>query len=172
MGSETGPEAVREAPPGDLPSTEANTVARNDVKACPSGRCEEGALLLGVMTSSGRLAYMQPPTRVDAEFVAAAKARGRPERAFRFSTPCVEGNCPQWTGESCALSRMIVEQAGTVASSSGSRLPTCAIRSTCRWYFEQGADACAVCPLIVADTGGTETYRSMLEGPSGDRAGR
>jgi len=171
VGSEIEREPAQECRPGDPSPAEVDTVARTDAKACPSGRCEEGALLLGVMTSSGRLAYMQPPTRIDAEFVAVAKARGRPERAFRFSTPCVEGTCPQWTGKSCALGRMIAEQADTVASSPSSGLPTCAIRSSCRWYFEQGADACAVCPLIVADTGGTETYRSMAERSPGDPAG-
>jgi hypothetical protein len=170
VGSEIEREAIQEGPTDDSPPAAADTVARNEVKACPSGQCEEGALLLGVMTSSGRLAYMQPPTRIDAEFVAAAKAQGRPERRFRFSTPCVEGGCPQWTGESCALGQMIVEQADTATSLPDSRLPTCAIRSSCRWYFEQGADACAVCPLIVADTGGTETYRSIVEKSAGDHA--
>jgi hypothetical protein len=113
------------------------------------------------MTSSGRLAYVQPPTRVDAEFVAQVKARGRPERAFRFSSPCVEADCPQWTGESCGIGEMIVQQAEAVPEPRSTGLPACAIRASCRWYSEQGRDACKVCPLIVADTGGTETYRSM-----------
>jgi hypothetical protein len=154
-----------ESPNGDAqpePSRPARSGnGRGAKKACPSAPCEEGALLLGVMTSSGRLAYLQPPTKVDAEFVAKVKARGRPEQAYRFSSPCVEAACPQWTGESCGIGEMIAQQAETVPEPRSTGLPTCAIRSSCRWYSEQGRDACMVCPLIVADTGGTETYRSM-----------
>jgi hypothetical protein len=133
-----------------------------DAKACPSSTCAEGALLLGILTSSGRIAYVQPPTRVDAEFVARAKERGHPERAFRFSSPCVEGRCPQWTGEHCGLGELVAKQAHDVQTSEPAGLPACSIRSSCRWYFEQGRAACAVCPTVVADTGGTGTYRSMF----------
>ncbi len=44
----------------------------------------------------------------------------------------------------------------------------CAIRRSCRWFAQGGAAACAVCPEIVADTGGTATYQStrMTSGSS------
>jgi hypothetical protein len=128
-------------------------------KACPSAFCREGALLLGVMTPSGTLSYVQPPTRVNADFVARAKALGRPESRFRFSSPCVEGACPQWTGDGCAVVDKVLEEEKPVALESG-RLPHCAIRRDCRWFAQRGADACAVCPRVVADIGGTETYSS------------
>jgi hypothetical protein len=48
------------------------------------------------------------------------------------------------------------------------RLPACAIRRTCRWYHQRGAEACAACPLVVAEGGGTATYRSR----AADRAAR
>ncbi len=128
-------------------------------KSCPSGPCEEGALLVGVMTSAGRLAYLLPPTEIDAEFVAEARRQGNPERRFRFSTPCVEASCPQWDGTGCGLGAAIAEH-GSETPTDG--LPNCAIRKTCRWYAEQGGRACAVCPLIVADTGGTGTYTSLM----------
>ena len=130
-------------------------------KACPSGPCQEGAILLGVMTQDGTLAYVQPPTRVDADFVARAKAMGRPESRFRFSVPCIEAGCPQWTGKGCAVVDKVLEEEKPVITESG-RLPRCAIRSTCRWFSQRGAAACAVCPLVVADIGGTETYQSTL----------
>jgi hypothetical protein len=144
----------------------ADSVTGDDVKTCPSALCEEGALLLGVMTSSGKLAYVQPPLRVDADFVARAKARGRPERTFRFSSPCVEAACPQWTGDHCGIGELVTSQAHTVAAPASGELPNCAIRSSCRWFFEQGRDACSVCPLVIADTGGTGTYRAAH--PSAD----
>jgi hypothetical protein len=126
-------------------------------KSCPSAPCMEGALLLGVVTDAGRVSYVQPPTRIDADFVARARAQGRPEQRFRFSAPCIEAGCSQWTGSGCAVADRVVTQEGGGAAT---RLPPCAIRRTCRWFHQRGAQACAVCPLVVADCGGTETHRS------------
>jgi hypothetical protein len=114
------------------------------------------------MTESGRLAYVQPPTRVDAAFVGSARALGRPESRFRFSVPCAEGGCPQWNGHGCAVADKLVEEEGPSVSAEPAGLPRCGIRATCRWYFQRGADACAVCPFVVADVGGIETYRSTV----------
>jgi hypothetical protein len=147
VGRAEGDAAGGSAPNGD-----------GQAKACPSAPCVEGALLVGVKAESGRLAYVQPPTRVDADFVARAHAKGRPEARFRFSLPCIEGGCPQWTGTGCGVVDHVIDEVG--AQQAAARLPACAIRRTCRWYDQRGAEACAVCPLVVADTGGTETYRS------------
>jgi len=114
------------------------------------------------MTEGGTLAYVQPPTRVNAEFVARAKALGRPESRFRFSVPCIEAGCPQWTGKGCAVVDKVLREEEPIDQPAPTRLPRCAIRSSCRWYSQRGAAACAVCPLVVADTGGTATYRSTL----------
>lgn len=141
-------------------ATPARPSPRDGQKSCPSGPCQEGALLLGVMTEAGRVAYVQPPTRVNAEFVGRARALGRPESRFRFSVPCIEGGCPQWNGRGCAVADKVVEEEGHRGAETES-LPRCGIRATCRWYFQRGADACAVCPLVVADVGGTETYASI-----------
>jgi len=154
--------AAAEPQPHDDDAPEVN--ASGGEKSCPSAFLHEGALLLGVMTPSGTLSYVQPPTRVDADFVARAKAMGRPESRFRFSAPCVEAGCPQWTGEGCAVVDNVLEEEEPVQLESG-RLPRCAIRRTCRWFAQRGADACAVCPRVVADVGGTETYSSTLGGP-------
>jgi len=129
-------------------------------KTCPSGACGEGALLLGVMTSSGRLAYVNPPVPVDAGFAAREAERGTPERRYRFASPCAEGGCPQWTGCGCGIADMA---AGGAPVNLGlpRTLPACGIRHSCRWYYQRGPAACAVCPLIVADMGGTDTYASV-----------
>jgi hypothetical protein len=146
---------------------DADAPARAGAKACPSSLCEEGALLLGVRTPSGYLAYLQPSTRIDAEFAERLKAQGHPERTYRFSAPCTEAECSQWTGHSCGLGEQVAAQASVLPAPSGG-LPACAIRSSCRWYSEQGRAACAVCPLIVADTGGRGTWRTMAVEPEED----
>jgi hypothetical protein len=130
-------------------------------KSCPSAPCIEGALLIGVTTPSGRLAYFQPPARVDAQFVDHAEAEGHPERRYRFSLPCIEAGCSQWTGSGCGLADHLVEH--DAVDHTPAKLPGCGIRRTCRWYSQRGAEACAVCPLVVADCGGTATYRSTRE---------
>lgn len=132
-------------------------------KACPSALCEEGALLLGVVAPDGHVAYIQPPTRVSAEFVTQARALGRPERRFRFSSTCVEAACPQWTGRGCAVVDIAIGPPpgdAPAGEPTAAALPACAIRHSCRWYSQRGSAACAVCPQIVADTGGTGTYQS------------
>jgi len=141
---------------GDTPAQ-----AAGPAKTCPSSACREGALLLGVMTSAGTLAYLNPPVPVDAEFAARETERGRPERRYRFAGPCLEGGCPQWTGGGCAIADMAADPVHLGLPASPCKLPACPIRHSCRWYFQRGPAACAVCPLIVADMGGTETYRSV-----------
>jgi hypothetical protein len=123
-------------------------------KSCPSAPCVDGALLLGVMTPSGRLAYVRPPAKIDAEFTAREQARGRPESRMRFSLPCIESRCRQWTGTSCGLVDRVIDEEQVAPTAQ--KLPACGIRRNCRWYSQRGADACAVCPVVVADCGGTE----------------
>ena len=45
------------------------------------------------------------PTRleIDARFIEKASAVGPPEARFRFGGRCVEGQCRQWTGNSCGV---------------------------------------------------------------------
>lgn len=121
--------------------------------------------MLGVMTPVGKVAYVQPPTAVSAEFVERARALGHPERRFRFTAPCVEAHCPQWTGTGCAVVDIVIQEAPVGFPTAAcppevNQLPACGIRHNCRWYAQRGALACAVCPTVVADTGGTLTYQS------------
>ncbi len=149
------------APPAAVPAASAPDAAAGAPKTCPSSACGEGALLLGVMTSSGKLAYLHPPVPVDAGFAAREAARGTPERRYRFAGPCLEGGCPQWTGRGCAIADMAAGPVNLGLPASPRTLPACAIRHSCRWYFQRGPAACAVCPLIVADMGGSDTYQGV-----------
>lgn len=115
---------------------------------CPSARCAEGALLLGIVNAGGTVGFLHPPMPVDAAFVAAASTGRRPERRFRFAGRCVEGACGHWTGHRCGLADAAVEELG---GSAAYEARPCAIRPSCRWFSQHGLDACAVCPLIVTD---------------------
>ncbi|GEC04712.1 hypothetical protein SSP24_23670 [Streptomyces spinoverrucosus] len=111
------------------------------------------------MTGAGRLAYLPVPVVVDQSFADRLEAAGRPESRYRFTGACVEGGCPQWTGTDCAVIDHVLDESDVTDPADGT-LPSCGIRRDCRWFVQRGAAACAVCPTLVADTGGTVTYRS------------
>ncbi|MBP1823055.1 hypothetical protein [Mycobacterium sp. OAE908] len=127
----------------------------NRVHLCPSAPAKPGAILLGLVTPNGQIAYLTPQMRIDEDFVDVA-AKGRsPEKRFRFASTCVEAGCAQWTGSRCGVIEAAVAEAGGQAiDSEDSSLPKCSIRSRCRWFHQRGRDACGVCPLIITDRGG------------------
>ena len=118
---------------------------------CPSARCEEGAILVGIVGANGVVGYVAPAMKVDAEFVKTAHQGRTPESRFRFAQPCVEHRCMHWKEEHCGLIgefKQAVSDAGVSAPENKSA-PHCTIRSQCRWFAQLGMSACAVCPLVV-----------------------
>ena len=121
--------------------------------ACPSSRCEPGATLLGVIEADGTVGYITPQLTIDDDFVERARRGREPERRFRFSNPCVEAGCRQWTGSRCGLIDRVLDADLEPAQPERAGLPHCSIRSSCRWFEQSGADACRVCPLVITETG-------------------
>jgi hypothetical protein len=104
-------------------------------------------VLIGVRTDAG-LGYVTPPLPIDTDFIErVAQTGGGAEQRFRFSEPCIEHGCRQWTGEACGLIDKLVETETPAVAS----LPACGIRSRCRWFAQARERACAVCPLVVTD---------------------
>lgn len=126
--------------------------------ACPSSRAEPGAVLLGIVSPDGKVAYLTPRLRIDADFVELSKQGRSPEKRFRFSGPCVEGDCAQWTGRRCGVidaalsSADLASVTARAADGPDQPLPKCSIRQHCRWFSQSGRQACRVCPSIVTDT--------------------
>jgi hypothetical protein len=70
------------------------------------------------------------------------------ESRFRTAAPCVTARCGRWDGRRCEVG------AGLAALADGrtpAALPACGIRARCRWWAEQGAAACRLCPLVRTD---------------------
>jgi hypothetical protein len=149
-------------------------VAANDGQSgalCPSARCEPGAILLGIVRSDGRIAYVGNGLRVDEDFVAAATSGRAPEKRFRFAQPCVETGCAHWEESRCGVVDAAVEMAPTGAQSAEVALPRCGIRGECRWFAQWGATACAVCPLVVTNVSDAISYMrddSSAPGPNSE----
>lgn len=117
---------------------------------CPSAPLKEDARLLGIVGASGRVGLLDPAPRVSAAFVEAAQVLHPSETRFRFADRCIGSKCRWWADHQCGLAEMLVTFEGSVATA-GDELPACPIRSTCRWFSQSGARACAVCPSVVAD---------------------
>lgn len=118
---------------------------------CPSSRCADGAILLGIVRRDGRVAFTSGMVRVDAEFVRIARQGRKPEARFRFAGPCHRGACQQWTGERCGVIDLALEQVAKAGVHDGAALPDCSIRSSCRWFAQAGSAACATCADIITE---------------------
>ncbi len=119
-------------------------------RLCPSARCEDGAVLVGVVGREGTIGYLSPRVLIDPEFVRTAKEGRSPERRFRFAQPCVEAGCVQWTGSQCGVIDRVMDEVGGGATRDFP-LPKCSIRPDCRWFSQSGSAACRVCPLVITD---------------------
>ncbi|MDK2123985.1 nitrogen fixation protein [Parachitinimonas caeni] len=77
-----------------------------------------------------------------------AKLNGEdPGEVLRVAAPCAKTACKHHDGEAhqCTLVSRIVS---TVPIMFVGRAP-CAIRSTCLWWAQEGAEACKRCPKVV-----------------------
>lgn len=118
--------------------------------ACPSANPEwDDAQLLGVVlgTAQAPETWFTGVRPVDPAMLAAA-APARPAEVFRFTARCREGACAQFAGGRCRVGAAVVDH---LPPAEAQALPRCGIRADCRWWHEQGADACRRCPTVVTD---------------------
>jgi len=117
---------------------------------CPSASCKSGAQLLGIVLGNGAVDMLPVPLEIDDAFVVIAQEGRRPEKRFRFTAPCLEAGCQQWHDGRCGvIDRCSTEIA--VSSTLSSHIQRCAIRPLCRWFRQDGAAACRICPEVVTD---------------------
>ena len=118
---------------------------------CPSAQPEmHGVRLLGVITAADEgpsLAYLRDDVPVTDELLAQAEP-AHPTEVFRFAAQCEEKRCTHFNGERCKLASRIVHFLPAVVDA----LPTCRIRSSCRWFRQEGRDACFRCPQVVTES--------------------
>jgi hypothetical protein len=117
---------------------------------CPSARPEmENSIVFGVIVGTyeePRLAHLIEPRSVTADLLALADPVA-PTEIFRFAATCAGDDCQHFDGAKCRLATRLVENLETVSE----ELPPCSIRSSCRWWQQEGKDACMRCPQIVTD---------------------
>jgi hypothetical protein len=119
-------------------------------KSCPSSVAKPGATLLGMVNDNGILGYIETAVEIDESFIEAAGNGAELERSFRFSSDCATTGCRQWHNGKCG----VIEKVMTMNPDwhlSNPLLPACSIRSTCRWFSQEGAKACSYCPYVVTN---------------------
>ncbi len=124
-------------------------IAEKGAIACPSARAEPGATLIGVIGVDGRVAYLKTALEIDQDFIDEAAKDGPPEERFRFAGSCVEGRCVQWNAGRCGVLDGVVPFLGT--GDAEAPLQPCVIRGACRWYRQDSASACRICPGVITD---------------------
>jgi len=121
---------------------------------CPSARPQQqGAVVFGVRTASdsaARIGYLSQAVPVTPKVLELAEPVS-PLEVFRFAAPCAESGCVHYADDKCGLASRIVEQAPVAVSIA----PACPIRSKCRWWAQEGVNACRRCPQVVTRESGS-----------------
>ena len=140
----------------------------NDVSGkldCPSAQPDMGQIVVfgvvgGTVTEPrvGYLKELQPAT----DDVLALANPASPTEVFRLSAPCAGVECKHFDGSQCQLGQRLVSQLWPVIR----ELPVCRLRPTCRWWHEQGRNACYRCPQIVTETHQASEVLRQIADPS------
>ncbi len=117
---------------------------------CPSADAEmSGSVIFGIVAGTPeepQLVHLDRVKQIPPELLT-LDAPVKPSEIFRIAATCIENGCAHFDGAKCRLTARIVEGLPTVTD----RLPACAIRSTCRWWYQEGAAACLRCQQVVRD---------------------
>ncbi|HVR95519.1 MAG TPA: nitrogen fixation protein [Thermoanaerobaculia bacterium] len=128
---------------------------------CPSARPEmPGSVAFGVVLGSveqPRVAFLDQPVPVTEELLALAQPVS-PTEVFRFAAPCAGKACQHFDGASCRLATRIVQH----LPEEQAPLPECTIRPSCRWWLQEGEDACRRCPLVSTESYGAAEITEPL----------
>ena len=114
--------------------------------SCPSAQPDDDAVVIGIvgLTDGHRQA-----TLLRRHVPVATVAHLIPDtvpltEVLRLAAPCAERRCGHFAEGGCSLAARIVARLPEVAA----RLPPCGLRSSCRWWHQEGAAACRRCPQI------------------------
>jgi hypothetical protein len=119
---------------------------------CPSAQpASPGAEVIGIVHRLDReqvvVAFLRH--RVEIEHVLSMlPASVSPTEVFRFGARCAESNCRHFSSDRCTLVSRIVAELPQVTD----HLPPCRLRSSCRWWQQEGAAACCRCPQIATES--------------------
>jgi hypothetical protein len=117
---------------------------------CPSAQAgNKDARVYGVLTGTPkarRVGYLTETQPVSAKILALSKP-AKPTEVFRIAATCEMSGCKHFKSNACTLAQRIVDGLAPVVNA----LPHCQIRPTCRWFNQEGRNACLRCPQVITD---------------------
>jgi len=131
---------------------------------CPSAQATaEGARIFGMITGAPdarRVGYLTEAQPVSEKLLSRA-GPAKPTQLFRIAAPCANGGCKHFKDRTCSLAQRIVDGLPAVVNA----LPACQIRSTCRWFRQEGKEACFRCPQLMTDKSNASDYEKQIADP-------
>jgi len=144
------------------PPADAEGVSKT---SCPSAQADwAGAKVFGVVVgtpSEPRVAYLAAPEPIAKRHFELTNPLN-PAEVLRIAAPCAGKHCLHFEDGICQLAARTVAHLQPIAQ----RLPPCAIRSTCRWWHEQGKAACFRCPQVVTNSSQTDERIVFVSTPN------
>ena len=107
----------------------------------------ESSVVFGVIggtVEEPRVGYLDVPQPATGDLLSRA-GEFMPTEIFRFAATCAGNACVHFDGTNCRLASRIVELVPIVVAV----LPACRVRPECRWWLQEGKEACFRCPQIV-----------------------
>lgn len=133
--------------------------------SCPSAQPEwDGAKVFGVVQGSvdaPRVSYLARSIPISPELIELTRP-ATPGEVLRIAAPCATHRCQHFEQGHCQLVARTVEHLPTVTQ----HLPPCSIRTSCRWWHEQGSEACFRCPQVVTNTRSTDEKTILAATPA------
>jgi hypothetical protein len=123
----------------------------------------EGSVVFGVVGEARgepMIGYLEEPVSVTPEVMNLAAPVAATE-VFRFAAPCAGHGCRHFDGADCRLAGRVVQLLPLTVDLP----PACAIRPECRWWQQEGKEACRRCPQIVSEVVGPSDLLRRLAGP-------
>jgi hypothetical protein len=119
---------------------------------CPSAQPDwQDAKVFGVVggtPDTPETAYLKTTAPVSGELLKLAEPVA-PAEVFRFAAPCACSSCDHYNEaqSKCRLVEKTVRWVPVVSEN----LPVCSIRAECRWWQQEGREACLRCPQVVTN---------------------
>jgi len=135
---------------------------------CPSAQPDmTNSVLFGVKGGDDEplISYLNKPKPVTQELLDLVHPV-EPTEIFRFAAPCATRGCQHFDGTDCQLAKRTVENLPEAVDI----LPPCSIRSTCRWWSQEGKAACLRCPKVVTHVIAPSDIIVKVARPSKDTA--
>lgn len=115
---------------------------------CPSAPLTENSFLFGVLDEKAEVQYIDSVIPITEDLLSSFSNIDNPEKHFRFTMTCGKDKCAQWSDNKCSVGSAIQK---ADINNLNTKPMKCAIRQACRWYSQEGLEACTLCKYIVTD---------------------